>query len=63
MDELDAAFENEDIARRAAIESTSAAGRALIGTSAVCLECGGLTVAGARWCNVDCRDTWQLRQR
>ena len=62
-DECDRAFDLEDHARSVKVRLASEAAQVRPALSEVCLECGELTVAGARWCNVDCRDSWQLRQR
>ena len=61
-DECDAAFELEDIARLAKVRSASVAAQVIPALSATCFECGEPTANGARWCDAECRDYWQLRR-
>ena len=62
-DECDQAFDIEDHARSVKVRLASEAAQVRPALSEVCLECDAPTRAGARWCGVDCRDTWQNRNR
>lgn len=57
-DELDIASELEQIARDAAITAYSNKPSAAVATG-VCLECSAVLANGARWCDYECRDSWQ----
>ena len=58
MDDIDRAQAQEEMARDLAIRAASAGAPVLPATGA-CHWCDALLPAGARFCDVDCRDGWQ----
>ena len=62
-DETDKASEREELEREYGIRAATQAARGLfLPAVGVCYYCGEETAPGARFCNSDCRDGWQLEE-
>ena len=61
MDDIDRAQAQEEMARDIAIRA-AAAGAPVLPATGACHWCDALLPAGARFCDVDCRDGWQREQ-
>jgi hypothetical protein len=60
MDEADRADQESTYKLQEALRARRPAGPEATGE---CLFCGnGLTLAGQRWCGVQCRDDWERQQ-
>lgn len=59
---IDAACRNEELRREIALRERKPEGPAETGH---CLNCGpdAPLPPGQRWCDTDCRDDWEARQR
>lgn len=62
MDISDTATRHEELRREIALRERKQEGPAAVGH---CLNCGPDKPlrAGHRWCDTDCRDDWEARQR
>lgn len=63
MDVDDMATMQEELARDACVAAVRARANAPTPTSETCWHCGEVTENGARWCDSDCRDGWELAAR
>lgn len=61
-DIIDAACDREDKDRALAVALAREAGELLPATGE-CHNCGASVAEGHRFCDVDCRDDWQKRNR
>lgn len=60
MDDSDRATNFEELRRQIAMHTPKPEGPAPTG---YCLNCGETVLPGHRWCNTDCREDWEARQR
>jgi len=63
IDPLDIACHNEDQARTRMILSAQSQASKPIPTSKHCLYCSKPTKKGARWCDAECRDGWEIENK
>lgn len=62
-DETDKASEREELERECGIRAATQAARGLfLPAVGACYYCGEETPPGARFCDSDCRDSWQHEQ-
>jgi len=61
VDESDRATEQEMMAN--AIALATIRNRKMIEATGACLNCREPVASGLRWCDTDCRDDWEKRDR